>query len=352
MFDGVSLIIYNNANIPNWILFIINIIGFLIALKIVYFVLKVVLKLITKKTKNNFDDELLRIIEYPLIIIISLFFSKISLSILGLSDSVLNIINIIINILLLGVITWFLYSLINVVYQNILVPISKRSKSNLDDRLYPLLRKVLKVILICFSVLYFFDLVGINITPLLAGAGIGGVAIAFAAQKSISDLFGGVSILADKAYFVGDRIKVNDVIGTVVDLGLRSTKLKTFDETVITIPNSVMAESNIENFNKNNKAITVRNTIGLTYNTSNEKLNKAKKIIIDILSKNEHVIDTPVINFTNFNAFSLDLSLSFKIDNFENKSIVLDNINMKIKEKFEKEKIEFAYPSQTIYLKK
>jgi MscS family membrane protein len=200
--------------------------------------------------------------------------------------------------------------------------------------------------------IYILDIFGINITPLLAGVGIGGIALAFAAQKVLADVFGGISLLLDEAYFLGDRIKVGDLIGTVTDIGLRSTKIKTFDNNIVTIPNSVVANSNIENFNSMSKEFVIRFSLGLTYSTTVKKMELAKKLIIKCIKSNKYVIGEPTIAFNAFNSSSLDLYISFTIDNYLNKLAAMDEINTKIKAEFDKNKIEFAFPSQTIYLSK
>jgi len=345
-------LLYNNSSLPNWALFLINVLGFAIGLKIAYFIIKTIIFQITKKTKTKFDDELIKIIEYPLLLSLTIIFLVSALSLFSISENIMKYIYILEKVLLLVIITWFLYSLIGLFYNYALIPIAKRSKNNLDDQIFPIVRKILRVILIIFAIMYFFDIIGISITPLLAGVGIGGIAIAFAAQKVLSDIFGGISILADEAYFINDRVKIGDVVGDVIDIGLRSTKIKTFDNTIITIPNNHVADSNIENFSRDNKKIVVRTTIGITYDTPVEKIEEAKKIIRDAIKSCKYVIDEPKVWFNAFNASSLDIYISYPIDEYSNKFAALDEINTKIKKEFDKHKIEFAYPTQTIYLKK
>ncbi len=352
MFEISLFLLYNNINWPNWLVFLINAVGFFVIIKIIYMLLKVVIRQFTKRTKTTFDDDLLKVLEYPLLIALSVIFILSSISVFAFSETILNVINKLGKSILVIIGTWFIYSLIGIIYKHILLPFSKKSKSNLDDQIFPIVRKVLRIIIFILAGIYILDIFGINITPLLAGVGIGGLALAFAAQKVLADVFGGISLLLDEAYFIGDRIKVADLIGTVVDIGLRSTKIKTFDNNVVTVPNSVIANSNIENFNSISKEFAVRFTLGITYNTSIKKVELAKKIIAKCIKSNKYVINEPTITFNTFNNSSLDLYISFTIDNYSNKLEAVDDINTKIKTEFDKNKIEFAFPTQTIYLAK
>jgi MscS family membrane protein len=259
MFVSTSglFLLYTNEVWPAWALFLLNIVIFAIGLKIAYFILKKVILQLTKRTKNEFDDELIAIIEYPLLAALILIFFTSALSIFNLSETIMNYIYLAQKCILLIILTWFLYSLIGIIYEHVFVRIAQKSESNLDDQIFPIVRKVLRIALIIFAAIYFLDILGVNITPLLAGVGIGGIAIAFAAQKILGDAFGGVSILADNAFNLGDKVKIDKHEGEVKEIGLRSTVLKTQANTKLILPNSFVANSVIENqsfdFNKPKK---------------------------------------------------------------------------------------------------
>ncbi len=352
LFDITGLfLLYSNTSLPNWLVFIINAIAFFFILKLGYFVFKKVLKLIISKTKTTLDDDLLRITEYPLICLLCVIFIFSSTSIFKLGENTIAILNNIYYALIVAIVCWFLYSLIGIIYTYVLVPFAKRSKSELDNQVFPIVRKILRVIVVVFGIIYVLDIFGVNITPLLAGAGIVGLAIAFAAQKILADLFGGISILMDESLFVKDRIKVNNVEGDVVEIGLRGTKIKTLDNNIVTIPNSIMSSNNIENFTRRNRAVTVRIKLGITYETPTKKLEKAKSIINNILKKNK-LIENNLVLFTEFADSSLILLVIFTVKDYAEKGRILDVVNTQIKKEFDKNKIEFAFPTRTIYTKK
>jgi len=240
-------LLYNNNTWPSWTLFLLNLVIFVIGLKLVYFILKKIILQITKRTKTEFDDEFVRILEYPLLATLTLIFLVSALNIFSIPTNIMNWIYILEKCILLIILTWFLYSVIGIIYDHILVRIAEKSESNLDDQIFPIVRKVLRIALIIFAVIYFLDVLGVNITPLLAGVGIGGIAIAFAAQKILGDAFGGVSILADNAFNLGDNVKIDKHEGIVKEIGLRSTILKTANNTKLILPNSFVSSCVIEN---------------------------------------------------------------------------------------------------------
>jgi MscS family membrane protein len=168
------------------------------------------------------------------------------------------------------------------------------------------LTKIAVVVVVALALLY---LAGLNLTAALAGVGIGGIALAFAAQKTLENLFGGIMIISDQPVRVGDFCQVGDVTGTVEDIGLRSTRVRTIGRTVVSIPNGQMAAVNVENFGVRDK-IGFRPTIGLTYDTSAEQLRYVLAEIRRMLYAHPRVeTDSSRVRFVRFGASSLDLEI-------------------------------------------
>lgn len=142
----------------------------------------------------------------------------------------------------------------------------------------PILNKIIKVIVLFIIIASVMQAHGYSMTSLVAGFGIVGMAVSFAAKESIANIFGSIAILYDKVFDLGDYVKINDVEGFVHDINLRSTKIKTLDNSIITIPNNVVADSVVMNYSLINKRRMVE-TVGITYSTSNEKIDKAIEII-------------------------------------------------------------------------
>ncbi len=223
-------------------------------------------------------------------------------------------------------------------------------------RFMPLLDNIIKVVFLFFIVIIFLKRYGIEATSLLAGIGIGGLAIGFAAKETIANLFGSVALILDNAYKVGDYIYISqdimgkNVEGTVVDINLRSTKLRTMDNSLIIIPNNVTANQVVSNISRRNKRL-IRETITLTYKANKETIIEAINIIYDVLKSNEN-IDKSDINVV-LESLS-DYSVNLLVLAYSNKTLYGEYIKVKsdlllnIYNKFNENNIEFAYPTQTI----
>ena len=223
-------------------------------------------------------------------------------------------------------------------------------------RFMPLLDNIIKVVFLFFIVIIFLKRYGIEATSLLAGIGIGGLAIGFAAKETIANLFGSVALILDNAYKVGDYIYISqdimgkNVEGTVVDINLRSTKLRTMDNSLIIIPNNVTANQVVSNISRRNKRL-IRETITLTYKANRETILEAINIIYDILKSNND-LDKEDMNVV-LESLS-DYSVNLLVLAYSNKTLYGNYIKVKselllnIYDKFNENNIEFAYPTQTI----
>jgi len=342
-----------NLSLSKWAVFVIDALVALIILKLIYFLMSKVLKIATSKTKTEFDDDLVKVLQYPLLIVIFVIFLLITIGPLGLSDDLTIRLWQLGKTIILGMVVWFVYGFVGIFYKNVLSRLAEKTHSNFDDQLYPLLRKVLRILIIFFGFIYLLKIWAIDITPVLAGVGVGGLALAFAAQKMIADLFGGVVIFTDKPFKINDRVKIDDSYGIVKEVGLRSTKIENFDGNIVVIPNSKVAESLVENYAKPSPRFVMKMNLGLTYDTPVSKLKLAKEIIKKILENCDGVIkDTTVISFNEFKDWALNIYVEFKIKDVANKNKFLDKINFGIKKEFESKGINFAYPTQTVILEK
>ncbi|MEM3374201.1 MAG: mechanosensitive ion channel family protein [Candidatus Woesearchaeota archaeon] len=344
--------LYFGNTIKQYLLFFAYIaIAFLVG-RILYYISTNIIKKFTSKTKTKLDDIIIDMIEEPivfLVVIAGFFFAYHQLN---LSEKAYDIFNRIFKILVISAISWLIIRLIDALIVNYLMPLSEKTKTDLDDLLFPLIRKIVKISLTAVAIIMILDNMGYHVTSILAGLGIGGLAFALAAQDLLGNFFGGLTIIIDKPFKVGEYIQIGDVQGEIVEIGLRSTKLKTPNGEFITIPNKFITEKATINHKRLNQKLVIM-TLNLVYNTSNEKMKKAKKIIQEILSK-EKLIFNYEVNFINFGAYSLDLEVRYFIETNQPKLVreIKDKINFKIKEEFEKNKIDFAYPTQTIEMKK
>jgi len=228
-----------------------------------------------------------------------------------------------------------------------------RTESTLDDQLVPLLGKSLKwFVWVIGGLLFLQNVLNYNISSLIAGLGIGGLALAFAAQDTIANIFGAVMIFLDRPFKVGDAVNLEGFEGAVEAIGLRSTRIRTWDGTLVTIPNRTVASANINNLAARPMRRT-NFTIGLVYDTPTEKLEEALEILRDIL-KNHPATGQYRAYFNRFGDFSLNILVQHwcKVMDYEEYLKSLEEINFAIKRRFEEAGLEFAFPTQTIALKK
>jgi MscS family membrane protein len=219
------------------------------------------------------------------------------------------------------------------------------------DQLLPLLSKVGKVLIVLIAGLLTADNLNIRIGSALAGLSIGGLALGLAAQDTVGNLFGAVAIFLDKPFNLGDRIKILGVDGTVESIGLRSTRVRNLDGHHVTIPNKTMGNEIITNITRRPSIKTEMN-FGLTYDTPAGKVQRATAILREILGSHPQTGDL-IISFNRFADSALNILVIHSWNGTDAKAHFADlhALNLQIKERFDTEKIDFAFPSQTVYLR-
>lgn len=229
---------------------------------------------------------------------------------------------------------------------------TKKLGLQVDRILIPFISKVIKFVIIALAVSIIAQEWGYEISGLIAGLGLGGLAVALAAKDALANIFGGVVIITDKPFTIGDWIETPSVEGTVEDITFRSTKIRTFANSMVTVPNAKLADEAINNWSRMGKRrITFH--LGVTYTTPAEKLKKCVQHIRELLENHPGVHkDTIFVRFDRFNDSSLDIFLYFftKTKIWGEFLEVKEEINFKIMEILENEGVSVAFPSRSIYL--
>lgn len=348
----LDTIIFGNT-ILQYIEVIVIAIGALVASKIVYWVLKNVVGGLTAKTKSQFDDVLLDKAEEPivaLVVIAGLYYGIIRLTLDGALVTVNNAAYVAVAVVL----TWLAFRLADVLVKFWLKPMAKKTKSHIDDQLVPIAGKILKLIILAVALYIVLSHFQYDLTALIAGLGVGGLAVALATKDYLENIVGGMTIFTDKPFKIGDLVEVNGTKGFIKEVGIRTTRLLTYDNTLVILPNTQVVTSKIVNVSEPNKTIGISSTLALTYDTSLAKMEKAKKIIKESIKSTKGIDKdyAPIVYFTEFGDSALKLWFKYKVADYGNKLGITDEINTKIKAGFEKSKIEFAYPTQTVFVKK
>lgn len=248
---------------------------------------------------------------------------------------------------------WLLMRLVDVVSESMQARLVSRGQA-IAMSVVPLGRRAVKVVLAVIAFLVILQNFGFDVTGLIAGLGIGGLAFALAAQKSIENLFGGVTLIADRPVQVGDFCRFGDRVGTVEEVGLRSTRVRTLDRTVVTIPNSEFSNMQIENFARRDR-IWFHPTIGVRYETTADQMRFLLLELKKLLVGHPKVHPDPArVRFTGFGAFSLDLEIFAYImtRDFNEYLAIQEDLFLRIIDVVERSGTGFAFPSQTIYTAK
>lgn len=342
---------YLGNTVMQYALFLATVIVFLVAGKIIYYISKGVGRKLTAKSRAKIDDVLLDVIEEPIVFGMVILGLVLGYGFLTFSPAVDGIFLNIVNILIILAVAWFAIKLIDSTAKEYFLPAAKGTDSKLAMQLVPVITKAVKAGVIFIAFIVILNSFGYDITAILAGLGIGGLAFAFAAKETISDVFGGFSIFTSKPFVVGDWVEIGGIVGVVEEVGLRHTKIRNLDKRLVIIPNSQVAGAKIENISSApSKKITAN--IGVTYSTSYKKLKQAMALLKKAVESNKACEKEPLITFSEFKDFSLNILLIYYIKKGEPWIEVKGKVNEKIKELFDRNRIEFAFPTQTVYVKK
>ena len=307
------------------------------------------------RTKSRYDDDFLNCIRKPaelLVVIIGLF---VAVQVLQLPTEPVNLRRgayAILKVLVTFDIGWALFNLVDLL-DVFLSGWVHKTESTLDDHLLPFIRKSLRAFIIFLAVIMTIQNLGYSISGLLASLGIGGLAVALAAKDTLSNIFGSFMIILDRPFHLGDWVKAGDMEGVVEEVGFRSTKIRTFAKTLITVPNNIIANLAIDNFSRMPKR-RIKLNVGVTYETSPAQMRQAVAQIREML-KNHPAIEQDffLVNFTDYGSSSLDIMVyCFTTTTVWGEYLdAREDVCLKIMDILEALGLEIAFPSRSIYLR-
>jgi MscS family membrane protein len=344
---------YKNT-LHDWVISLAIIGGALVLNKIIILLNKHVIQKLTAKTKNRLDDILFKMLQAPVlfgIILVAIWFAARRLE---LGVSVESIILKSYRILTVLNITWFIARLVNALIEEYWVPEKgERSKHKmLDTHLISIIRRTILTFIWSLGAVMALNNIGIDVLPLLGTMGIGGLAFALAAQDTIKNIFGGITIFTDRPFRIGDRVKVDKYDGVIEDIGIRSTRLRTLEKRLVTIPNYKMVDAPIENITEEPMR-RVMMKLSLTYNTTPEKMNEAMTILRDMPNRVSDVFEKDVVvAFTDFTDFALAITFIYFIRKPADVMETPSQVNTEILRAFNAAGLQFAYPTHTVYIEK
>ncbi len=270
---------------------------------------------------------------------------------LGLPTAVLGVLRLAVHFVVAVAFVWTAYRLVDVLAA-VLEDRARQTGSKFDDLLVPLVRKILKVAVIAFGLLFIADSLDLPIGSILAGLGIGGLAVALAAQDAVKNLFGSLVVLLDQPFSVGDFITVGGTSGTVEELGFRSTRVRTADDSVVTLPNSNLITSSVDNLGAR-RTRRWKTTLGLTYDTPPDAIETFCEGVRELIREHPQTVkDGFQVAFHEFSASSLDVVMLVKFDvpGWGEELEARQQLGLGILRLAESQGVELAFPTQTVYV--
>ncbi len=331
---------------------IFNIAAACVVALVVWLLLRLAITILRKRGRNirlfQFSDQFLKLVK-----------KIVGLSVLfGTGMYVLTFIEFpLLNKILLAVFTLLvagpLNSMVKIVIQFLQQRLADKTDTRVDDIVFDILDKFSGIIIYTAAVIIAMDALGVNIMPFVAGAGVAGVAIGFAAKDTLSNFIAGVLLLIDRPFEVGDRIELweapagSATWGDVINIGLRATTIRNTDNIEIIIPNNIIMTRDIVNYTATSSSIRVRVNIGVSYDTD---IAKAKALIVEVTRSLEWVLADPApkVVVRNFGESSVDLQLRVWISNARKRMDTISEVTDRVKAVFDREGIEIPYPKRDI----
>ncbi|MBN2135365.1 MAG: mechanosensitive ion channel [Acidobacteria bacterium] len=354
MFDSIKQWFFNLYDNYEWFSHIvlplaIIFLGYFFARFLSWAIIKIGSKL-SAKTETTLDDRIFPIFNPPLrklLFVIVIYFALIVVPgdyeiVNFLRAAVMIIIILYVTILIVRVFKTFILW-----YREVMAP---KTESQFDDEFLPLFQKVGVIILYTVGIIWILDTGGVNVSGLIVSLGVGGMALGLAAKDALANMIAGFMLMIDRPFREGDRIELsNGKIGDVLHLGIRTTRIKTFDNTIIIVPNQELLQDQVTNHNYPDSVVKKTVDVGVAYGTD---LKKAKEIMLECAQKHEKVINdpAPAVFVINFGDSSMDLRLNFWVQDLRDGFATQCDLIEHVYEAFGKKGIDIPFPIRTVYL--
>ena len=324
--------------------------GSIIFAKILHFFLKNYVHKLTEKTKTDIDEIILEIVTKPLyafIIVLGMYFALKSLSILDIYTLLIGKIFFVVIVLLASLTASRVFSVL----------ISRWLKVQKRFEKTPrLINRIISVVIYLIAILIILNHFQVEVTPLVATLGLGGLAVGLALQNTLSNFFAGLHIISDRPINVGDFIELEgNISGYVEDIGWRSTRIRTLPNTIVIVPNSKLAESTITNNSLPEPEMSVMVQCGVSYGSD---LKKVEKVTIDVAGKIQKTVPgavktfEPFIRYHTFGDSNINFTVILRVEKFVDRYLVIHEFIKALKESYDKEKIEISWPVRKVYMNK
>jgi MscS family membrane protein len=333
---------YGNTT-TQWLIAFAIILLAVLAARTIYWFSQRWLKALTGKTKSAIDDIVLDMLEEPLVLVLALLGFRIAFNTLQLPKWLVTGVEGVFNFLIPIIVAWLIIRLYDAFHSHYLVKLAQTSTADLDDQILPVLRTGVKTIGYALGVIIGLNNVGYDVTTVLAGLGLGGLAFALAARDTVANIFGGIIILIQRPFRAGDYIQFEGVPLIVREIGLRVTRLEHFDLGYsVFIPNEKFTSGIISNISTDPGHWALR-YIKLSPETSAAQAKQAVQIIEQILHDHPDVTDQ-YLRLESIGSYALEFLVAYHVQSFSDRWRVITEVHLELLRQFEAQHIELAMP--------
>ena len=304
-------------------------------------------------SESDLDDALVAGLQQPVNVVLITIGLRLTVHMLVLPDGLRDAIDKLSTVALIGFVAWTLNRVIDAVMTAIVNPWVEGTDTKLDDQIVPILEKTFKFGIYSLALLMGISNLGYDIFSLLTGLGIGGLAVAMAAQHTLSNIIGSITIFADQPFQIDDLITVEGHTGVVTEVGLRTLKMQAFDGNIVYIPNATVVAEPVVNRSPGD-VWRHSSTIGMPYDTTGDELKAAMAAVAAIFEAHTRVRNDYTVRFMNFGDSALEVQFAFWVDQ-PSIAVYLDTVsevNLAIKDAFDANGWSMAFPSMSVYLEK
>jgi len=339
---------YLGSTLPQYASFFIVVgVGAVVGRSLSYFY-KRRLKRTVETTETEIDDIIIHALGGPVVLLGVIAGIAVGRRLLTPNEPLVTILSIGVDIPIIVALAWITVRLTDGVIRTYMTEYAERTESKLDDELVPIVSRVTNIAIVSVAGVVIMDTIGYDVTAIIASLGVGGVAVAFASRKTMADVFGGAHILSTKPFLVDDVVDINGTAGTIEEIGLRTTRLRSFDGRSVTLPNSVIADAEITNITSESSR-RVKTFIGLPYDTSPVQMESA----IGLLESTVNGVDGVDSEgtgawFWEYGDVAMEIRLEYYIEDMQRWKAVRDRVNQDIRRAFDEADIELAAPARTL----
>lgn len=344
--EGMKVLMFLGNTMEQWIWALSFAIGAWVLAKLTYWLFGNALGKLAARTTTHLDDILVGSLQRPVVLGLTLVGFYLGYQQLDVSYRLEIWVDRIFRIALALTITWLVAKLLDALVREYLIPRAQRGETVvIESQLMPVVRSGIKLFIWSLGLVLAMNNAGYNVGALLAGIGIGGLALAMAAKDTVANIFGGMTVFSDKPFKAGDRIRIEGHDGTVKEIGIRSTRIQTIDGPVVVVPNFKFNDTVLENVTRE-PSRKVKHDLGLVYDTTPDKIEEAIALLKTVVADHQDVLlPEHLASFTAFKDFSLNIVFIYYIRTGADIFAVQTKVNLDVLRRFAAAGLEFAYPT-------